>query len=183
MRRLIFSGLLLGALSLVVPGGLRAENGQTPAKQKEQVLELTLLSQKRTYRPNDQFKIQVMLRNAGENPLYVYGVLEWGYSASLMFHILDASGREVEPAFIPDPPPHAPPDDKSEFVKLQPDNFLGTSYFAPLKMMNLTKPGKYSIFVEYRCPFPSSDVAVSPFWGKDAGTIKSNIVHLEVAKK
>lgn len=182
MQRLILCGLLLTVITLAGLERPNATSARGSFAQKPRALQLTLSSSQKIYRPNDQFKIQVMLMNAGEEPLYVYGVLGWGYSASLVFHVLDSSGREVEPTLIPDSPPHAPPDDKSEFVKLQPDNFLGTSYFAPLKMMNLTKPGNYSVFVEYWCPFSSSDVAVSPFWGKEQGKLRSNIVRVRVIK-
>jgi len=74
----------------------------------------------------------------------------------------------------------APPVDKSAYVKLRPDHFLGTSYFAPLKVVNLTMPGKYSIFAEYRCPFARADVPVSPFWGHEEGIVKSNVVYVEL---
>ena len=183
MKRFFFLGLVFVAIvAFAGQGSPEVGNQDVSIPQGQRGLELTLISPKRIYKPRDQFKLQVMLRNAGEKPLYVYGTLEWGSSATLMFHIRDASGREVEPILIPDPTPHAPPEDKSDFVKLQPDNFLGTSYFAPVKLMNLSEPGKYSIFVEYWCPFSGSDVSVSPFWGKGNGKIKSNIVHIEVVR-
>jgi hypothetical protein len=183
MKRFFFLGLVFAVIvACAGEGKPKGINQDTSVPRREHGLELTLISPKRSYKPSDQFKLQVMLRNTDEKALFVFGTLEWGYSASLMFHIRDASGKKVEPILIPDPPPHAPPEDQSDFVKLQPDNFLGTSYFAPLKLMNLTKPGKYSIFVEYWCPFSSMDVSVSPFWGSDNGKIKSNIVWIQVVR-
>lgn len=143
-------------------------------------LELLLMSQKRIYRRGDEFKLNVMLRNPSEKDVYVFGTLDWGYSASLMFHIRDSMGREIEPREVPDTPPLAPPTDKSAYVRLRPDHSLGTIYFAPLNVVNLTKRGKYSIFVEYRSPFAGADVPVSPFWGHESGIVKSNVVYLEV---
>ncbi len=99
-----------------------------------------------------------------------------------MFYIRDGSGKEIEPLAVPDSPPNAPPDDKSAFVKLRPDHFFGTSYFAPLNLVNLTRPGRYSVFVEYKCPFSIRDVPVTPFWGSESGTIKSNVVYVEVLR-
>jgi uncharacterized protein RhaS with RHS repeats len=46
----------------------------------------------------------------------------------------------------------------------------------------LNKPGKYAIFVEYQSPFPATDVQLSPFWGKENGPIKSNVVSIEVIR-
>ena len=145
-------------------------------------LELSLVSQKRRYKRNDQFELQVMLVNPTGRPIYVFGTLDWGYSASLMFYIRDASGREIEPKLSPDSQTYASADDKSAFVKLGPDHFLGTTYFAPLKFMNLTRPGRYSVFVEYTSPFSTAEVELKPFLGKESGPIKSNTVWIEVVR-
>jgi hypothetical protein len=181
MKEVLILGLAFAAIvNFGSHTGAKERNDSATVEQKASSLELTLVSPKSSYKRSDQFKLQAMLRNSSEDDLYVFGTLEWGYSASLMFHIRDASGKEVEPIFIPDPPPHAPPDDKSDFVKLRPDTFIGTTYFAPLKLMNFKRPGKYSIFVEYWCPFPSRDVTVSPFWGSEKGKLRSNVVSINV---
>lgn len=143
-------------------------------------LELSLMSQKNIYFRGDEFRLQVFLRNPSENDIYVFGTLDWGYSASLMFHVRDSKGKEIVPQEVPDTPPVAPPADKSAYVRLRPDHFLGTSYFAPLKVVSLTRPGKYSIIAEYRSPFARADVPVSPFWGHEEGIVKSNVVYIDV---
>jgi hypothetical protein len=123
-----------------------------------------------------------MLVNSGKKDVYVFGTMAWGYSASLLFHIRDASGREIKPLGFPDDLTRAVPDDKSAFVKLLPDHFLGTDFFAPLDVLNLNKPGKYSIFMEYHSPISASEVELKPFFGKESGTIKSNVVYVEVLR-
>jgi hypothetical protein len=123
-----------------------------------------------------------MLKNSREDDVYVFGTLDWGYSASLMLYIRDASGKEIEPRLVPDSPPYAPLDDRSAFVKLRPDHFLGTTYFAPLKLVSLTRPGKYSIFVEYNSPISTAEVELKPFLGKESGPLKSNVVWIEVLR-
>ncbi|MBC8028536.1 MAG: hypothetical protein H7Z16_00325 [Pyrinomonadaceae bacterium] len=145
-------------------------------------LELSLVSQKRSYKRNDQFKLQVMLVNPTSKPVYVFGTLDWGYSASLMFYIRDSSGREIEPKLSPDSQTYATADDKSAFVKLEPDHFFGTTYFAPLSFMNLNKPGRYAISVEYISPFSIAEVELKPFLGKESGPLKSNVVWIEVVR-
>ena len=158
-----------------------SENQSHSLKQTD--LELTLQVPKRTYKSNEQLKFQVMLRNASEtDDLYIWGTLGWGYSSSLMFFLRDSAGNDIKPELLPDSPPQAPQEDKNYYVKLQPDNFLGTNYFAPLSLMNLSKPGEYSIFVEYWCPFQSEEVPVRPFWGKERGKIKSNVVTIKVVR-
>lgn len=176
--------MVLVAIGGLTERGTRAEKQDPPVAidHKAGRLELFLLSQKQSYRRGDQFELQVMLKNSGQKDVYVFGTLDWGYSGSLMFYIHDALGKEIEPNVVPDSPPSAPPDDKSALVKLHPDHFLGTSYFAPLELVNLTKPGKYSVFAEYKSPFSIKDVAVTPFWGRESGRIRSNVVYLEVRR-
>jgi len=156
--------------------------GSETAAQTTSNLQLSVDSSKRVYKRGDQFRLRVMLTNAGQQDVFVFGTLDWGYSASLMFHIRDAAGNEVQPSLAPDAQTDAAANDKSAFVRLAPEHFLGTTYFAPLKFMNLNKPGKYAIFVEYDSPFSVSEVSLSPFWGKENGTIKSNVVWIQVAK-
>ena len=166
MNRLIFSVVVFALLA----------SGRAPA---------TNLSE-RTHKSiqgeagGDEFRMQVMLTNSSDKDIYVFGTLDWGYSSSLIFLIRDARGNEVVPDHVPDTPPIAPPVERSAYVKLRPDHFLGTSYFAPLRLMSLTKPGKYSIVAKYRCPFARADVPVSPFWAAEDGVVESNVVYVTV---
>jgi hypothetical protein len=182
MKRLSLTLAAFVTVTVLAISALPLQRRDNSVSVQQNGLELDLLLPKRTYKSGEQLKLQVMLRNASDKDLYIYGTLGWGYSSSLMFYVRDSAGKDIEPALIPDSPPQAPPSDKSYYVKLEPDNFLGTSYFAPLKLMNLSKPGKYSIFVEYWCPFSSEDVSVRPFWGKERGKIKSNVVTIEVVR-
>jgi hypothetical protein len=182
VKRLILTVLLI-TLTASGEGRLTSVSDPHPDRaigDEASRLELSLISQKRIYQRGDEFRLQVMLRNPSEKDVYVFGTLDWGYSASLMFHIRNSKGKEIVPKEVPDTPPVAPPADKGAYIRLRPDHFFGTSYFAPLKVMNLTKPGKYSIIVEYRCPFARADVPVSPFWGYEEGTVRSNVVYVEV---
>lgn len=121
-----------------------------------------------------------MLTNSGKEAIYVFGELGWGHSASFVLRIRDASGKEVQRVAFFDDLTFTSPNEKSAFVKLFPEHFLGTNFFAPLDVLNLNKPGKYAIFVEYRPPFAAGEVPLSPFWGNENGTIRSNVVVIEV---
>ena len=180
MKLLLVVGLVFGALANVASHSVFAKERGVTVEQKESSLRLSIVAPKRKFRRSEQLKLLVMLVNSGKKDVYVFGTMEWGYSASLLFHIRDASGREIKPLGFPDDLTRAVQDDKSAFVKLLPDHFLGTDFFAPLDVLNLNKPGKYSIFMEYHSPFSATEVQLSPFWGKENGTIKSNVVWIEV---
>lgn len=81
----------------------------------------------------------VMLMNSGKKDVYVLGTLEWGHAASLLFHIFDASGKEIKPPAFPDDKTLIPRGDNSAFVKLRPSHFLGTDFYAPLNLLGLDR--------------------------------------------
>ena len=148
-------------------------------RQSTNRLDLSIKPSKRVYRQSEQFRMQVLLVNSGQEIIFVFGALQWGYSASLTLHVRDSSGREVEPVGFADDQTHESPNDQGVLVKLLPNHFLGTNFFAPLPILNL-KPGRYSIFVKYSSPFSKADVKVNSFWSKESGTIKSNVVSIDV---
>jgi len=76
----------------------------------------------------------------------------------------------------------ASPANRSAFIKLPPDHFFGTTFFSPLDILRLNKPGKYAISVEYHSPIPTAKVELEPFWGKESGSIQSNVVWIEVVR-
>jgi hypothetical protein len=110
----------------------REKNNPIPVAQVVRTLGLSVESSKGRYTKNDQFKLRVMLTNLGERDIYIFGTFDWGYSSSLVFHIRDASGKEVQPLLSPDSQTYASAADTSAFVKLGPDHFLGTTYYAPM---------------------------------------------------
>jgi len=98
-----------------------------------------------------------------------------------MFYHLDAKGKDVSMRFFPEALTLSPaPNDTSAFVKLLPDHFLGTYFRSSIRTLNMVRPGKYSMWVEYLCPISIADAGVSPFWGSENGLIKSNVVYIEV---
>ena len=179
--------VLVLAFGTMVSSISHAAHAQEP-KEKASVaqnanqLSVSLIAPKRRYKRNDQLKLDVMLTNSGKEPIYIFGELGWGHSASFVLRVRDASGKEVQPVGFFDDLTFSSPNDKSAFVKLLPSHFLGTNFFSPLDVLNLNKPGRYSIFVEYHSPFAASEVPLSPFWGNENGTIRSNAVVVEVIR-
>lgn len=166
--RLLITGLVFTCLDL--PLNAQSSNNLT----------LTLITSKRTYRRNEQLKFKVSLLNSGSNDIYVLGELGWGYRASFVPHFLDAKGKEIDPRIFPDDTTYSSPDDASAFVRLRPSHFLGTDFYTPLPLLNMDRPGMYSIFVEYLPRFSTDEVKPQPFWGKENGALKSNVVHIRV---
>ena len=147
-------------------------------------LELSLVADKRRYKRSDEITFDVKLINTnGVKDIFVYGTLEFGSRASFTLFLHDEKGKDVPSRFFPDAW-ELPPDrnDTSAFVKLLPDHFLGTFSRSSIRKLGIQKPGKYSIWAEYHCPISVANVDVSPFWGKESGTIKSNVVSIEVLR-
>lgn len=174
-------GIIVGALS--EPENAQQPNVAVTVAEKTHGLELVLVVDKRRYKSSDELKIQVMLSNPTNKPVYVFRTLDWGISASLSLQLRDASGKQIEPEYAPDGQTYDSPDDKSAFVKLGPDHFLGASFPASsLRFLNLTRPGKYSISVEYTSPFSTAEVELKPFLGRESGSLRSNVVWIEVVR-
>lgn len=151
-------------------------------KQKNTDLEVSLVANKRTYKPRDRIRLEVTLTNNNAvKELFVYGTLEFGYRGSFRLYRRDAKGKEVLTRMIDEALEMRPkPDDISAFVKLLPFHFLGTTYRSSIYFLNMEKPGRYSMWVEYHCPISIADVRVSPFWGSEKSIVKSNVVSINV---
>jgi hypothetical protein len=145
-------------------------------------LEVSVRTDNTLYNPGGVIRLEVQLMNADDGPIYLYGNLSWGYSASLTLHVLDTAGKEIPAKYLDDsltPPP--PPNDKSFFVNLNPKHFFGTTREMSLDELNINKPDKYKIMVEYHSPIPQSFGQGLPLWGREKGSIRSRIVEFEVA--
>lgn len=154
------------------------------SKPKPGDLEVSLVANKQRYKPDEKIELEVKLTNNNAvKDLFVYGTLQFGVRASFRLFRRDAKGQEVPTRFIDsgrDLPPE--PNEVSAFVKLLPFHFLGKTYKSTIYFLHLEKPGRYSMWVEYNCPISMADAEVSPFWGKENGPIKSNVVWIEVVR-
>jgi len=173
-------GFLLSFASQVTGTNETPQNDAVKASD----LEVSLVADKHPYKAGDRIKLEVTLINSNAvKDLFVYGTLQFGPRASFTLFRRDAKGMEVPTRFIDDAwelPPKA--NDRSAFVKLLPFHFLGTTYRSSIHLLNMERPGKYTMWVEYHCPISAANVEVTPFWGKENGTIKSNVVEIEVVR-
>ena len=136
-------GLIL--LILLSPGNIRtsaAQQKQNNDPSAKAGLKISLISPKLKYRRSEKIKLHVMLSNITHENIYVLGSLGWGYNASLLLHVRDASGKEVDPEGFPDDQTFVDPLDETAFVKLPPRQFIGTNLVSDLKFLNMNKPGK-----------------------------------------
>ena len=184
MKVFLALGLILGGIVSYEAYGTKPKvrKPTTTVEQRLGGIELRLVSHKRNYKRSEHLKLDVMLKNFRNDDVYVFGILEWGHSASLILHVRDASGKEIEPDFLFDAQTYARPDEKEAFLKIRSNHMLGTTFVAPLKFLSLTKPGRYSLFAEYNSPFSTSEIELRPFLGKESGPIKSNVVWIEVVR-
>jgi hypothetical protein len=179
MRILI---LMIATLVVVINTSLtigRQSEISNHTAQPSQRLEVQLFTEKHIYKKGDKLNLKVMISNNSDQDIFVYGNLEWGYLASLTLCLRDGRGKDIQPKFISDAITY-PPNDKSQFVKLSPFHFLGTYYVASTEDLNMQRPGRYSIFVEYHSPILSAKAGVSPFYGKESGMIRSKPIWIEV---
>jgi len=175
--------LVLGFTSIISQAAGTTEAHENDwSKQKGSDLEVSLVPDKQTYRPSDRIKLDVLLvNNNAVKDVFVYGTLQFGSRASFTPFRRDAKGKGAPTRFIDDAwelPPKS--NEVSDFVKLLPFHFLGTTYRSSIHLLNMERPGRYTMWVEYHCPVSTSNVALTPFWGKESGVIKSNVVEIEV---
>jgi hypothetical protein len=158
-------------------------NGQTASpEQKRPMLVVELIADKAVYRSKEDIALKIMVVNdAPSDDVFIYGDLGFGYSASFTLFRRDAHGREVPTRFIDDYRGN-PPDlsDPMTFVKLNPGHFLGISYETSIYNLNLEKPGKYRLWVEYHSPISKSEAKVAPIWSSEDGPVKSNVLEILV---
>jgi len=174
-------GLIL--VALLSSGNIRttvAQQKQNNDPSTKEGLQISLILPKLKYRRGEKIKLHVMLSNTTPENIYVLGSLGWGHNASLFLHVRDAAGKEIDPQGFPDDQTFVDPLDESSFVKLPPRQFIGTNLMSDLRFLNMNKPGKYSIYVEYFSKVPSSAVKQKPFWGYENGTLFSNLLWVEV---
>ena len=174
-------GLILATLLSLVNIPTRANQPkQNNDPSTKEGLKISLISPKVKYRRSEKIRLHVMLNNITHKNIYVLGSLGWGYNASLLLHVRDVNGKEIEPEGFPDDQTFVDLLDESTFVRLPPSQFIGTNLVADLTFLNMNKPGRYSVYVEYFSKVPSSVVKKKPFWGYENGAIFSNLVWVEI---
>jgi hypothetical protein len=158
------------------------DNEMKNGNENKPALKVLVSVDKEKYKVGDQIELTVSLLNVSNQTLFFYGYLSWGYSSSFTLLVTDLTGREIMPEGLDDsitPPP--PPNDKSVFVKLNPKHFLGVTRIQALKELNIDRPGKYKVAVDYHSPIPESFGQGLPIWSREMGTVASEPIQIEVS--
>lgn len=144
-------------------------------------VDLVLRTEEVTVPVGGSVKLHVFLKNSGAMAVFIYPDLKWGNSASLSLLATDLNDRPIEPDFIDDSI-RKPVLDKNfrNVFQLFPNHTLGTLTERKLDDININKPGRYKLRVEYHSPLSDRDVVDRPFWGRENKVIRSNVVVLEV---
>ena len=179
---------LLGAMVLagltVVPTAAQSSRGGAGGERVAQVapLQVTLSTDRNSYKVGDEVSIQVLLTNRSKSAFYVYDHLDWGESASLSIWLKDQdSGEHVTGDFLADaitPPPSS----EDQFVKVLPDHVYGVVVRTTIAELNLRKTGTYELTAEYHSPIPAKFSFGLPVWSRESGRVPSNRVTITVGK-
>jgi hypothetical protein len=177
---------VFGAMRILSPE-IKAENMQVMQEDgdgdSQFALEVRLRSDKPVYKMGETISLQVSLLNRSEQPIYLYGILDWGLSASLSLRVMDQGNKEIPRKFLDDALTPPPSDLSSFFVPLFPDHFFGTTRNLSLAESNINKPGKYKIVVEYHSPIPKNLSPKLSIWEKENGTMGSKPLEIEVVRE
>jgi hypothetical protein len=142
-------------------------------------LELCAQTDKHRYRPGEKIVLEVRLTNTSREPIFLYALLERGPMGSLEVRVLDEKGQEIFPDLIEEFFP-LPPKDRTEFVILHPNYFLGVRSTQDTDYWNIDAPGKYKVIVEYHSPIPKRDGLGLNIWPREKGSIFSEPIEIEV---
>jgi hypothetical protein len=176
VRILVFAGLMVGTFSGQSSDSAKGRN----MTQETSPLQVTLKTDRNSYKLADEIIVQLLLTNKSKSPMYIYAPLDWGESASLSLWPKDTStGKNVPEEFVADALPPPPPS-KEVFVKLLPDYVYGVVLKPKLAELNLKKSGVYELMAEYHSPIPASMNFGLPIWSREKGAVCSNSVTIRV---
>jgi len=176
---LVFAALPVGTSSGQPSAGGAKVRGMA---HEGSLLEVTLKTDRDSYKLGDEISVQVLLINMSKSPLYIYAPLDWGESASLSLWLKDVvSGKDVPQKFIADAP-SSPPGSRDAFVKLLPDHVYGVVLRSKLAQLNVQKSGMYELVAEYHSPIPARMSFGLPIWSREKGAIPSNRVSITVGE-
>jgi hypothetical protein len=175
---LVLAGLTVGTCSGQSSGSAKVGN----MAHEGSPLQVTLKTDRDSYKLGDEISVQVLLTNRSKSPVYIYAPLDWGESASLSLWLKDtATGKDVPEEFIADALP-PPPGSKDAFVKLLPDHVYGVVLKSKLAQLNVQKGGTYELVAEYHSPIPASMNFGLPIWSREKGAVPSNPVTITVGE-
>ena len=169
------SSFCLGFIALSVSAARPANNPDI------RPFEVTLQTDKQSYKLSDSITVRVFLTNKAHTPMYISKLMDFGESASFTLRTVDAAtGKDTPIVFLADALP-PPPMSKESFIEIWPGDLHGTSFTSKFSGVNITKAGNYKLTVEYHNPIPQSYSFGLATWSSEMGPIESNTVTISVS--
>jgi hypothetical protein len=145
-------------------------------------LRVDLTTDKSTYRLGESIRINALLTNQSNSPIYLFAALDWGGAASFSLWIKDAiSGKDIPSDFIADAM-SPPPTSKDDFIKLLPEHVYGIELTSTVSDLSIRKKGTYHLILQYHSPVPSNMGFGLPIWTREMGVVPSQPVLIHVTQ-
>ena len=143
-------------------------------------LQVSLATNKRTYKLSDTITFKVLLENKSKSTIYLYRLLGFGEDSGISLLIKDdTTGKIITGNFIADEMP-PPPSSKTDFVKLAAGYIYGSLATFRISNLNIDKKGTYEILAQYHSPIPASMGFGLPIWSAEMGSISSNSITITI---
>jgi hypothetical protein len=174
---------LLYMLSVVLPSSWCLGQGSAKierAETRSSALEVTLSTDRNSYKLGDQLNVRVLLENVSSSPFYIFRTLDSGESASVSLWLKDAAtGKDVPAMIVADESP-PPPSSKDAFLELLPRHVHEVALTTTFANLNVRKSGAYKLIASYHSPIPKTMNFGLPIRGPEDGIVWSNEVTLRV---
>ncbi len=171
MKRFILAVALLSALFVSAQDAPKAQ------------LSVRLTSGRVSCSVRGNLQLEVVRENTGNGSVFIYRRWEWGAFSKI--RVFDSKGSEITDVLWPidDPPPLT----SSDFILLNPGEFLGTQLKVSV-IQFVRSPGDYEFLVEYRS-YLSEDLARKyiqrhdvPFWSRERSRLTSNKIKVRITE-
>ena len=155
---------------------------QTTRENATLPLAVSIRTDQSTYTWNDSIQMTILIKNISTQPLFLYGELRWGLSASLFLFVSNEKGQFAQMNYLEDALPPSPPFKRASFIKLNPGYLFGTTRSDKLSDL-VPGPGTYHLQVEYHSPIPSRFSPGLPIWSSEKPPVSSMMITLKCDEK
>lgn len=187
LLRFVRESLVIVAISLTA-----VAQANRPLKSTPSPMDLTVSTDRQTYRMSETIKMKTRLLNTGNEDVYIWGWdLCWNPARGLSMYVKTPDGSAVHGDFLFDCVPPPPKEGNVyQFVKLAPGRFYGLA--DDIKVSDIvSKPGEYDIDVTYNSfisrsfikEFLAHDpISKFPVWTMEEPTITAPRIHITVER-
>ena len=190
MRSVVGDGMRFCIIAALLFAAVIAEAGESSDSTSVGItkVELTLKTERDTYRMSDTLQMETRLSNSGSKDVYIWEEdMCWNPARGLSMRITTSAGKYVQSPALLDclrPPPAT--GDVYQFVKIAPRTFYGNVH--RFKVSDLVgRPGEYTLFATFNSFLSAHFIAetfprepIGKLWTLDIPTVTSNRIHIKV---